>query len=896
MTQNIVSSETKNKPQATFLKDYTPPPYLIDTVELHFDLDPVATRVRSRMQLRKNPAGAGGALVLDGEELKLISVVVDGKPVLETRSGVKESLSSTVGDPSVRWDDGGLGRLVIEQIPDTFVLEIETEINPSANSQLMGLYMSGGIFCTQCEALGFRRITYFLDRPDVMATYRCSIVADKAQFPVLLANGNLIAQHELPNGKHSATWEDPFKKPSYLFAMVAGKLSHISDHFVTCSGRRVDLYIYVAEQHVPKVAHAMAALKKAMKWDEDVYGREYDLDIFMIVGVDDFNFGAMENKGLNVFNTSRLLADPGTATDADYDGVEAVIAHEYFHNWSGDRVTCRDWFQICLKEGFTVFRDQGFTADMTSASVKRIDDVRFLRARQFPEDAGPMAHPIQPKSFITIENFYTLTVYEKGAEVIRMLHTLLGGAGFRKGSDLYFQRHDGQAVTCQDFVAAMADANKVDLTDFGRWYDQAGTPVLDVTHSYDAKAQSLTLSITQRGDAERAYGPVHMPLAVGIVGPNGKDLFATRILELRKARHQFIFWNVPAGSVPSVLRNFSAPVKMNIDLSDEQRLFLMAHDSDDFNRWEAGQQVAVGILLAEISRHSRESGNPDPRMGQYISAFKRVLTDRSLDQRFAAMALTLPAESYLAEMLTVIDPLAVHQAREGLRHALALACRSEFLEVYRENLPKAAFAYMQDQVGRRALKNICLAYIVETGEATALQIAVDQYHSADNMTDALSALRAVVNFKGEGGAAKSSELLAHFYQRWQHEALVVNTWFALQAAADVPDVLEQTRRLTQHPAFDFKNPNKVRSLISAFTGNPGAFHALDGSGYQFVTDQIILLNETNRKLAAGLARGFSAYKRYSAERQAQIKPQLERILALPGISNDLYEVVGKIVG
>ena len=871
---------TASKPREIYLKDYQAPRYLISAAELTFELHETATIVRSRLQMARNTAGATGPLELDGEDVKLLSIAIDGRRLSESEY--------RLGDH----------KLSVDQVPERFVLEVETEINPKANTSLEGLYVSNGIFTTQCEAMGFRHMTYFVDRPDNMATFKVTLVADKIKCPVLLSNGNLLEQRDLENGRHLARWEDPFKKPCYLFALVAGDLKHIADHFVTCSGRKVTLRIYSEAHNADKLDFAMGALKRAMAWDEQAYGCEYDLEVFNIVAVDHFNFGAMENKSLNIFNSRALLASGETTTDVRYEHIEAVVAHEYFHNWSGDRVTCRDWFQLSLKEGFTVFRDSCFTQDMTSWTVKRIADVRDLRATQFPEDSGPMAHPIRPAQVITIENFYTPTVYEKGAEVIRMIHTLLGSEKFRKGSDLYFKRHDGQAVTCDDFVQAMQDASGVDLTQFKLWYSQAGTPQVQAQWQYKAAARTFTLTLKQSCPATPGQPhkqPFYMPINIGLLDADGKDLplqlkgesapgSGTRVLHLTQAEQSFEFINVPVKPVPSLLRDFSAPVKLAVPYSNAQLTFLMSHDSNEFNRWEAMQQLATGILLSNLAEHQK--GRPMQVSADFIVAFKKLLLNPALDRQFLALALALPSEDYLAELIDEVDPVAIHETRQFVRRSLAQALRSEFEMLYRQHQTQGPYQYEKKQVGLRALKNICLAYLASLKDAEAIQLCVDQYRAADNMTDAMAALANL----NQMDCAQRRELLENFYQRWKLDPNVVVNWFALLASAEVPTALAEVKTLFGHEAFDIKNANHVRATLGSFAANI-YFHAGDGSGYSFLADKIIEFNAKNPKVAAGLAKQFAQYRRYTPERRGQIKPQLERAFAMPGICDEVYEVL-----
>ena len=867
------------------LQDYQPTNYSVDSIQLDFDLQEETTRVRSAMSIQRRADGdAQAPLVLDGEKLKLISIAIDGEALSDDAYSLDEE------------------HLTIHSVPDFFILELETEINPASNTELSGLYTSGGNFCTQCEAEGFRRITFMYDRPDVMAKYTTSMVADKAKYPVLLSNGNLVDSGDLEHGKHFAKWEDPHPKPTYLFALVAGDLACISDKFITMSGREVDLRIYVQHHNKDQCGYAMRSLKKAMKWDEEVYGREYDLDIYMIVAVDDFNMGAMENKGLNVFNSKYVLAKPETATDSDFEGIEGVIGHEYFHNWSGNRVTCRDWFQLSLKEGFTVFRDQEFSADMGSRGVKRIADVNILRTHQFREDASPMAHPVRPDSYVEINNFYTVTVYNKGAEVVRMLHHLLGPEQFRKGTDLYFERHDGQAVTTDDFVKALEDANDEDFSQFKLWYSQGGTPQLDVQRQYNEQEKTYTLTIKQScppTPGQKEKQPFHIPLAMGLLDSRGQDIPlqlqgeteavpGTRVLHIREAEQSFKFINVPDKPVPSLLRGFSAPVKVATDLSDEELSFLMAHDSDDFNRWEAGQRLAIKIFLALLD--DLNQGKPLQLNQAFILAMKKILENDRLDKALAAQAISLPSESYVADFVQPIDPLAIHQVRLFMRKSLAIALKDVLLSVYEANTDKGPYQIDSEAIGKRSLKNICLHYLMELDDVAIRQRCVEQFETASNMTDVITALSALANTDCD----ERHDALAKFYDKWKGEALVVDKWLGIQATSRLPNTLASVKSLTEHEAFNIKNPNKVRALIGAFAhGNVVNFHDVSGSGYEFISDYIIELNKLNPQIASRLTTVFTLWRKYDQQRQTLMKSQLERIKAEPKLSKDVYEIIEK---
>ena len=862
------------------LEDYSPPAFLIDTVELDIDLLEEEARVRSRLSLLRNPkaADAGAPLVLDAQELEFESAVLDGRKL-------------AAGD--VALDDS---HLTIAGVPARFALETTCRIRPRKNTTLMGLYAAESGFFTQCEAEGFRRISYFIDRPDVMAKYTVTIHADREKYPVLLSNGNRVAAGGEPGGRHYATWRDPFPKPSYLFAMVAAKLDRLEDRFVTRSGRPVQLAIYVDPGKLDQCGFAMQALKRAMKWDEDVFGLEVDLDNYSIVAVGDFNMGAMENKGLNVFNTKYVLARPDIATDGDYLGIDRVIAHEYFHNWTGNRITCRDWFQLSLKEGLTVFRDQEFGADMYSRPVERIREVRGLRAAQFAEDAGPMAHPVRPASYIEINNFYTATVYEKGAELVRMIRTLIGAGAFRGGMDLYFSRHDGQAVTCDDFVRAMADASGADLSQFKRWYEQAGTPVVEVETEHDAATGRYEMTVRQScpptpGQDEKL--PFHIPLAIGLVAPDGGDLLpgGTRVLSLRSPQERFVFEGIAPGGtakpVPSLARDFSAPVIVRYPYTEAELALLSARDSDPFNRWEAGQRLALGIILRGIE--AVHAGRAWELIRDFPAAVGRVLADAPRDPAFAAEMLALPSESYIAEQMAVVDPEAIHAVRDELKRRVALALRAELLAVYRDYAVAGPYSPDALSAGRRALRNAALGFLAELDEPGMRALCVEQLETADNMTDSLAALGRLANCDCE----ERAPALEAFYRKWQGEPLVVDKWLAVQSTSRLPAALPDTRRLVRHPAFNIRNPNKVYALIGGFCGNQLRFHARDGSGYAFVADQVIALDAINPQVAARLARGFDRWRRFDPGRQAHARAALERIRDAKGASRGVLEIASR---
>ncbi|KAB2928491.1 MAG: aminopeptidase N [Candidatus Contendobacter sp.] len=876
-------------PKTTYLKDYAPPAYRISTVDLRFELGEDSTTVQSRLRIvRAEATPAGTPLALDGQHLELLALELNGTPLAADRYRVDADRLTLLGPPA------------------EFVLTVVTRIRPQDNAALQGLYQSSGNFCTQCEAEGFRRITYFLDRPDVMAVYTTTLVADKARYPVLLSNGNPVERGELADGRHWAKWHDPFPKSSYLFAVVAGHLQHIEDRFVTRSGRKVTLRIYVEPDNVDQCGHAMDSLKQAMAWDEERFGLEYDLDLYQIVAVGDFNMGAMENKGLNVFNTKYVLAKPETATDADYQGILGVIGHEYFHNWTGNRVTCRDWFQLSLKEGLTVFRDQEFSSDLGSRGVKRIEDVRMLRGSQFPQDAGPLAHPVRPDSYIEINNFYTVTVYNKGAEVIRMMQTLLGRDGFRRGMDLYFQRHDGQAVTCDDFVAAMADANGADLGQFKRWYHQAGTPELTISDAYDSASGVYALTVRQScppTPGQPHKEPFHIPLALGLLDAEGDDLplqldgeeapaGTTRVLELREPEHTFRFIDVPARPVPSLLRSFSAPVKIDSAESDADLRFRLAHDSDDFNRWDAGQTLAIRTILALVEERRRGRNWTPPE--SFGAALGQALTSGA-DPALLAQVLTLPGEGYLAEQMDVVDVDGIHAARRWVQRTLAERLREPLRAAYQTLHGRERDGYRMDAaaIGQRALKNVCLDYLMQLDAAESRALCLEQFHAAGNMTDQLGALAALAN----DDSPDRAEALAAFYARWRREALVVDKWLSLQATSRLPGTLVVVQDLMAHEAFNLRNPNKVRALIGAFSqANPWHFHAADGSGYTFLADRILDLNAFNPQIAARLMAAFTRWRKYDPMRQQGMREQLERILAAPALSPDVYEIAAKSLG
>ena len=873
----------RNSPRPVYLEEYRPSEFLIDRTDLCFELDPRNTLVDAALELRRNPAATrgDGDLRLDGEMLELEAIAIDGRDLQPSE---------------YRHEQEGL---VLHRVPDRFRLETRVRIRPVDNTALEGLYVSGDMLCTQCEAEGFRRITFYLDRPDVMAAFSTSLVGDRSVYPVLLANGNPVEKRELPDGRHLARWEDPFPKPSYLFALVAGDLKSVRDSYRTASGRNVNLLIHVEPENLDKCDHAMRSLKKAMRWDEERYGREYDLEVYNVVAVSHFNMGAMENKGLNIFNAKYVLARPDTATDADFQGIEGVIGHEYFHNWTGNRITCRDWFQLSLKEGFTVYRDQEFSSDMGSRGVKRIEDVRALQSRQFAEDAGPLAHPVRPESYIEINNFYTTTVYEKGAELVRMQANLLGPELFRNATDLYFERHDGQAVTTEDFVRCMEDASGRDLGQFRRWYSQAGTPELEVTGTYDAQAGIYDLLVRQStpptpGQARKE--PQLIPLAVGLLDSDGHDLPlrlkgetratapGTRILELGASEERFRFLDVPERPVPSLLRGFSAPVKVRYDYSDEELMFLMAHDNDGFNRWNACQTLAVRILLALVA-------DPDARIPEgFLGAFRTALQDPGADRALLAEILSLPSESYLADQMETVDVDGIHRARETLKARIAAELHHDLLALIARSPEGDHYELTPEAIGRRSLKNLALGYLMSGDDRQARSLCQDQLAANRNMTDVVAALRLLVD---DGGAA-GEQALTDFYDRWREDQLVLDKWFTIQATCPRADTLLRVRRLLSHPDYSISNPNRVRSLVGAFCmGNQHRFHAADGAGYGFLAERVLELDPINPQIAARLLQAMARWRRFDAARQGLMRAALERILEVEDLSKDVYEVTSK---
>jgi aminopeptidase N len=872
------------EPRPVRLKDYRPPDWLIDAVDLDVSLDATATTVRAKLKLKPNTAGPPAPLILDGEELKLRSLTLDGKPLPD---------GSFLAAPE---------QLTITQPPNRpFELDIETVVDPAANSRLMGLYRAGTTYCTQCEAEGFRRITYFLDRPDVMAVYTTRIEADKSEAPVLLANGNLVAHGDVPGtNRHFAVWHDPFKKPCYLFALVGGNLARVTDSFTTMSGRQVALHIYVEPGKEERSLYAMDSLKRAMRWDEEVFGREYDLDIFMIVAVSAFNMGAMENKGLNVFNDKYVLASPATATDSDFAHIEAVIAHEYFHNWTGNRITCRDWFQLCLKEGLTVFRDEEFSADQRSRAVERIGDVRALRSHQFVEDAGPLAHPVRPELYHEINNFYTTTVYDKGGEVVRMIKVLLGPDLFRNGMDLYFARHDGEAATVEQFVQCFADVSGRDFSQFMRWYSQAGTPEIVVSPHYDPRAKTFRLDIAQTTPptpGQPRKDPMVIPLAVGLVGGNGGDLplaldgrpLDRGIVELKEPSQSFVFTGVAERPIPSLNRGFSAPIKLALPLDPDDLRFLAAHDRDPFNRWQALQTLAMSLLTANVA--SLRADAPTRHDEGLMDALGAILVDSELEPAFIALTLTPPSEADIArEIGRDVDPDAIFAARRQLRAATGKRLGMALTDTYTRMITPGRYRPDAASAGRRALKNVCLDLLAATDASEAIFRARSQYESADNMTDRMAALETLaLHDRSERPAP-----LEDFYARYADDPLIIDKWLALQAMIPEPATLDRVRALTEHAAFSMTNPNRVRSLIGSFAqANPTQFNRPDGAGYDFVTDVVLALDPKNPQIAARLMNAFRSWRALEAGRRARAQATLRRVASAPSLSRDVGDIVAR---
>ena len=848
-------------PKTIYLKDYMPPAYMVRHIDLRFEIFDGKTIVHAKTQFIKNHDG-DEKLFLNGEHLRLVSMHMDSQLI----------------EPEIV--DGGL--VIPVQGKSEFILEVVTEIDPEKNTRLEGLYHSGSTYCTQCEAEGFRTITYYPDRPDVMATFTVCIEADEKACPVLLSNGNLKEKGTLENGRHYTVWDDPTPKPCYLFALVAGDLERVHDIFTTRSGKKVDLYIYVRKGDEGQCGHAMNSLIKSMKWDEEVYGREYQYNIFNIVAVSDFNMGAMENTSLNIFNTALVLAHPDTATDGDFIRVESVVAHEYFHNWTGNRVTCRDWFQLSLKEGLTVFRDQEFSADMNSRGLQRIDDVQHLRKMQFPEDAGPLSHPVRPDNYIEINNFYTMTVYEKGAEVIRMFHTLLGAETYRKATDLYFERFDGKAVTCDDWAKCMEDASGLDLSQFKLWYSQAGTPEIVARGEYDEAKKVYSLTLRQAipdtaGQTNKK--PMHIPITVGLIGPDGADLIETKVLNLTEQEQVFTFGNIGARPVPSILRNFSAPVKLSTDLTDDDLRFLMVHDTDGFNRWEAGQVYALRVLNGYI-----DTGKMDSGLLQSLESLLDKALEGKEDKALLAKALALPDVHIIAQMRDEVDPDAIYRVRKYIAREFSALCNEKLHGVYQENQEKGDYSISPESMGRRALKNVALSYL----DIPAL--AYSQYEEATNMTDRVAALSVLTDYADDF----KNKAFVNFYQRFKGFPLVIDKWFSLQAIGVSDDIIERISTLSRHEDFTLKNPNRVRSLYGAFAmSNPVCFHRADGAGYTLLKEAVIALNTINPQIASRMLTPLREWKSYSSERQALMKKALEEILNISNLSPDVFEIVSK---
>jgi len=866
-------------PGTIYLKDYTPPPYLVKEIELEVEIFSSYTQIKSRLNiLRDEKAFDNQPLELNGVDLELIAVSLNDIPLSEDKYDCTSEY------------------LTLENLPESFVLETVVRIRPQDNTRLEGLYGSKDGLFTQCEAEGFRRITYFIDRPDVMSCYSVTIIADQAEYPILLSNGNLEEEGKRGDGKHWVRWIDPFPKPSYLFALVAGKLDKKEDQFTTFTGKEVTLAFYVEPGKLDQCEFAMEALKSAIRWDEEVFGLELDLDRYMIVAVSDFNMGAMENKGLNIFNTKYVLARSDTATDHDFMMIDRVIAHEYFHNWTGNRVTCRDWFQLSLKEGLTVFRDQRYGEDKYNKAVQRIQEVRILRSAQFPEDAGPMAHPIRPAAYMEISNFYTATVYNKGAEVVRMIHTLLGDSGFRKGMDLYFDRHDGQAVRTEEFVSAMSDANSFDLTQFSLWYHQAGTPIINVESQYDISSNEYTLTFSQESvgaDPDTNNLPLHIPIKLGLLNENGEEIQVPidghhEVFALRDARQSITFNNIGKPPVPSLLRNFSAPVILKYDYSESDLALLAAHDTDPFNRWEASQKLAVGTILDAILAFQ---GKRLPDYGQgVINASRMALEMPRTESAYATEILTLPSASYIAEQMETVDPEAILLARTGLRTQIASSLEDRFAEVYMTTDNGSDYDPSANSAGARSLRNISLSYMMELQKSEVRNLCLSQLQNSNNMTDCMAALGALANSE----SPQRHTALEWFYDKWKTEQLVIDKWFSVQATATLPNTLANVRELMKHPDFDIKNPNRVRSLIGAFCqGNHSHFNAADGSGYYFAAEQICAIDPLNSQIAARLARSFDRWRQFSEQHQSHAKEALLTIKTTNNLSKDTTEVVAR---
>ncbi|WP_457551288.1 aminopeptidase N [Desulfobacula sp.] len=870
-------------PEKIYLKDYTPPAFFVEQVDLTFEIKENQTQVTSCLKIRKNKAIADkdSPFVFDKGTFEITNVIAGGMVLMPHEYEADEKFFK------------------LAKTPDAFELEITSILKPHENTSLEGLYKSGNILCTQCEAQGFRKITPFLDRPDVMAKYSCTIIANKTQYPVLLSNGNLVNSGNLDNNRHFVRWEDPFKKPCYLFALVAGDIDHIEDSFTTRSGRKVALKIYSERENINKCNHAMNSLKQSMAWDEQRFGLEYDLDLYQIVAINDFNAGAMENKGLNIFNAKYVLANPETATDEDFINIQGVIGHEYFHNWTGNRVTLKNWFQLSLKEGLTVFRDQEFSSDLNSRSVERITNVKNLRGNQFPEDQGPMAHPVMPESYIKMDNFYTMTVYEKGAELVRMIHQLVGEKDFRKGIDLYFEKFDGMAVTIEDFAGVMEKASGKDLEQFKLWYFQSGTPTIEMTRSYDPKSKQLEIIFEQETLPDRNQKikkPLHIPINFGILTAKGKDITPAdkRLLELKKKKETFTFNNIPENSLPSIFRQFSAPVKIKTDLTDKELAFLMANDTDDFSRWDAAQTLFIkelGKIIKAVQANETLFVSTS-----LITAFDKALSDKTLDRAFLAKALCLPPENEIKDHFDLVDVDAIHRARLFLKQEIARQLQTRFGDLIDLCSKPAPLTLSHDTMSShdtmagRSLKNLCLSYLGSLKEPGTTDLVWNHYESAENMTDELACFQIISQIDPD----IKQKAVEKFYTKWQHDTLVLDKWFAVQAGSSLSDTLENVKALTDHKAFSIKNPNKIRSLIYMFAlQNPVNFHQKNGEGYRFVADQILFLDTLNHQLAARLSTCFNLWKKYDDQRKALMKKELERIISVQTLSKNVYEIVSR---
>src|SRR3989339_148386 len=864
-------------PKTIYLKDYTPPAYIVDHIDLTFDIEDAQTKVISRLHVRKNRdvADPDTTLAFDKGDCEILSVIADGMVLLPGEYGANDE------------------SFTLAKTPESFELEITTRLKPSENTSLEGLYVSGGVLVTQCESQGFRKITPFPDRPDVMAVYSCTIIADKRKYPALLSNGNLVEHGDLDGNRHFVRWEDPFKKPSYLFALVAGDLAHIRDEFKTRSGRTVELKIYSEKDNIDKCSHAMTSLKQAMAWDERRFSLEYDLDLYQIVAINDFNAGAMENKGLNIFNSKFVLADTKTATDDDFMNVQAVIGHEYFHNWTGNRVTLKNWFQLSLKEGLTVFRDQEFSSDLNSRGVERITNVRNLRGFQFPEDAGPMAHPVIPESYIKMDNFYTMTVYEKGSELIRMIHQLLGEENFQKGMDFYFEKYDGKAVAIEDFIGVMEEAGAKDLKQFRLWYSQSGTPVVKITRRFHEKSGRLEITFTQKTLPDRNQSekrPLHIPVAFGIMDKNGKDITpdGKALLELTAETQTFVFDGIPEKALLSYFRQFSAPAKIETDFTDEELAFLMAHDTDEINRWDSAQT----LFYKEINRiiEAIQTGENLSVSENLIIAFQKTLADESMDRFFISKMLSLPSEIEIKEHFDPVDVDAIHEVRLYLESEIAKQLKKHFLKAIDLCSKADPFSISHEAAAERSLKNLCLSYLGSLKEEETTRLVYDHFVSAKNMTDELTAFKILADIDPDTKA----KTVEQFYSKWKHDKLVLDKWFMVQAGSGLPDTLDRVKELTGHADFSMKNPNKVRALVHLFAmQNHINFHAMDGAGYRFIADQIIRLDQINHQIAARLASCFNHWKKYDGVRKALMKKELERIANVKSLSKNVYEIVSR---